>query len=139
MLACGMQDYRRLLVWQKAHALALEIQSLTEQWPRARNAALVSQMRRAGLSVPANIAEGCVRASDREFARFLQIALGSAVELEYHLEFAADARIMARAGYESVQPRINEVRRMLVGLMKRLRGPAVAKSRVVSHEGKSSS
>ena len=85
-----MQNYRRLIVWRKAHTVALAVHQLTERWPTKSNLSLIGQLRRAGLSVPANIAEGCAKSSDRDFARFVQIAIGSTVELEYHLEFAAD-------------------------------------------------
>lgn len=83
-----MQNYRGLLVWRKAHEVALGVHRLTQAWPRRDNAGLIGQARRAALSIPANIAEGCGRSGDRDFAKFIQIAIGSTVELEYHLEFA---------------------------------------------------
>ena len=85
------------------------------------NFGLASQVRRAALSIPANIAEGAGRSSDRDFAKFLQIAIASATELEYHLEFAVDAGLIARAEFVARQRDIVEVRRMLVGLTRRLR------------------
>ena len=85
-----MKDFKELRVWQKAHSLALEVYQATRSFPRDEIYGLTSQIRRAAVSVGANIAEGCGRRSDGEFARFLQIARGSASELEYHLLFARD-------------------------------------------------
>ena len=118
-----MQNYRKLSVWRKSHAVALNVHRLTQHMPRRDNAGLVSQLRRAALSIPANIAEGAGRATDKDFAKFLQIAIASSTELEYHLEFAADAGIMARQEFTSRQREVIEVRRMLVGLLRRVRRP----------------
>jgi four helix bundle protein len=116
-----MQDYHRLPVWKKAHEIALAIDSLTRRMPRGRHAGLVSQLQRASLSIPANIAEGASRGSDKDFANFLQIAIGSATEVEYHLEFAADARIISRAEFELRRSELEELRKMLTGFVKYLR------------------
>lgn len=118
-----MQNYRNLLVWQRAHGVALEIQRLTATWRGSSNAGLVGQARRAAASIAANVVEGSARFSDRDFARFVTIAIGSTVELEYHCEFAADAGVMEREQFKAIQPRIIEIRRMLVGLRKRLVAP----------------
>jgi four helix bundle protein len=118
-----MQDYRKLTVWRKAHAVALGIHRVTESIPRRGNAGLVSQIRRAALSIPANIAEGCARGSDVDFAKFLQVAVGSSAELEYHLHFAADAALLRMEEFTARQEEIVEVRRMLIGLLKHLRSP----------------
>jgi four helix bundle protein len=117
----GMQNYRRLSVWRKAHAVALNVHRLTERIPRGRNAGLIGQLQRAALSIPANIAEGASRATDRDFAKFLQIALASTTEVEYHLEFAADAAIIPRSEFMLRQREVIEVRRMLTGLVKHVR------------------
>ena len=116
-----MQNYRRLAVWRKAHAIALNIHRLTENIPKRRCAGLVSQLQRAALSIPANIAEGASRATDKDFAKFLQIALASTTEVEYHLEFAADAAIISHSEFLLRQQEIVEVRRMLTGLVKHVR------------------
>jgi four helix bundle protein len=117
-----MQDYRKLTVWQKAHAVALGIHRVTDAIPRQGNADLLSQIRRASLSIPANIAEGCARGTDLDFAKFLQTAVGSSSELEYHLHFAADASYLSKEEFTARQAEIVEVRRMLIGLIKHLRG-----------------
>jgi four helix bundle protein len=116
-----MQSYRRLPVWKKAHSVALEIDALSRRIPRGRHAGLVQQLQRASLSIPANIAEGCSRATDRDFAKFLQVALASATEVEYHLEFAVDASIIPRSEFTLRQSELIEIRRMLSGFVKYLR------------------
>jgi four helix bundle protein len=118
-----MQDFHNLAVWQKAQTLALNVHRLTELIPRRGNSGLVSQIRRAALSIPTNIAEGCGRASDSDFAKFIQIAIGSSSELECHLEFSADAKLIPPDQIKARLPDLIEVRRMLIGLLKKLRPP----------------
>ena len=115
-----MQDYRKLIVWQKAHAIAVNIKEVTESVARDRSG-FVSQARRASLSVSSNIAEGCSRATNRDFAKFLQVSIASASELEYQLEYARDTTILTRRDAEALRLRVVEVRRMLYGLLKRVR------------------
>jgi four helix bundle protein len=117
----GMQNYRRLSVWRKAHAIALNIRILTGQMPREGNLGLIDQLRRAALSIPANIAEGSSRPTDKDFVKFLNIALASTTEAEYHLEFAADAGIIPSREFELRRVELIEVRKMLTGLIKYLR------------------
>ena len=123
-----MQYYRKLMVWEKAHALALAVHELTEKIPRRSNTDLIDQLRRAALSVPANIVEGAGSATDREFARYLQIAFSSANELEYHLQFASDRGLVPQVVFSARQAEVIEVRKMLVGLIRR----ATGKPRAVS-------
>ena len=85
-----MKDFRDLKVWEKAHALVLKCYEATKPFPREEIFGLVSQIRRAAASVPANIAEGCGRRGNAELHRFLQMAMGSANELEYHLLLSKD-------------------------------------------------
>jgi four helix bundle protein len=85
-----MKDFRDIKVWQKAHDLTLEIYKATRSFPKDELYTLVSQIRRASVSIPANVAEGCGRGTDSELRQFLQIAMGSASELEYHLVLARD-------------------------------------------------
>jgi four helix bundle protein len=115
-----MHNFRRLLVWQKAHAAVVEIERLVMRIPRRDNAELISQLRRASVSIPGNIVQGSGRASDREFARFLGIALASAGEVEYHLELAADTGRIPRDEFEVRQTELVEIRKMLVGLIRRI-------------------
>ena len=87
-----MQDFRKLQVWEKSHNLTLRIYKLTSKFPREEIYGLTSQMRRADASIPTNIAEGCGRESAADFARFLQIASGSASETEYLILLAHDLK-----------------------------------------------
>ena len=80
-----MQDFRGLKIWQKAHELALAVYQVTASFPREELYGLTTQMRRAGTSIAANLAEGCGRMGDAELSRFCSIALGSASELQYFL------------------------------------------------------
>ena len=115
-----MRDYRKLAVWTKAHALTLQLYAETARFPREEVYGLTSQLRRAVSSIPANIAEGCGRNSDRELARFLLIAMGSANEAEYHLLLAKDLGYFGNGNYESLNTNLAEVKRMMSGLLARL-------------------
>jgi four helix bundle protein len=116
-----MQNFRDLKVWQKAHAATLRVYACTKNFPTAERFGLTSQMRRAASSIPANIAEGCVRSSDSDFARFLQIALGSASELEYFALLARELGFLDGVNYEFINADAQEMKRMLTGLIARLR------------------
>ena len=115
-----MQDFEKLKVWQKAHALAIDVHRLAGAIPRAEGMALAAQLRRSALSVPSNIAEGAGKGGDGEFRRYLQIAMGSASETAYHLMVARDLGFMETATYDDLTSRIAEVRRMATGLLKRI-------------------
>jgi four helix bundle protein len=116
-----VKDFRQLKVWEKAHQLALEIYRASAQFPTEELYGLTSQVRRASMSIPMNIAEGCGRNTDAEFARFLQIAMGSASETEYQLLLVFDLGFIPQEDYASLQAMVEEVRRMLSGLLKTLR------------------
>jgi four helix bundle protein len=115
-----VKDFRSLLVWDKSHQLTLQVYRATGTFPRAELYGMTSQIRRACASIPANIAEGCGRSGDRELARFCQIALGSASELEYHLLLAHDLGYLPDATYQTLAEQTQEVKRMLTGFIKRL-------------------
>jgi four helix bundle protein len=115
-----MKDFRSLQVWQKAHRLTLAIYQVTATFPREERYGLTSQLRRAGSSIPANLAEGCGRNSDAEFARFCSMAMGSASELEYHLLLAHDLRLIKTGDYEDLARRATELKRMLASLLQKL-------------------
>jgi len=117
-----LKDFRTLKVWRKAHELVREVYRVTAAFPAAERYGLVSQIRRAGVSIPANIAEGCGRAGDAELARFLQIAMGSACELEYHLLLTRDLEYLSGSDHERLSGPVVEVKRMLASFIKRLRG-----------------
>ena len=116
-----MKDFRDLQVWHKAHALALAVYRLTVAFPKNELYGLTSQIRRAATSIPANITEGCGRSGDIELARFLQIAMGSASEVEYHLLLAHDLTYVNTTQYEGLSSNVTEVKRMLTSLIQKLR------------------
>jgi four helix bundle protein len=116
-----MKDFRDLAVWQKAHALALIVYRLSGGFPREELYGVTSQIRRATLSVPTNLAEGCGRGSDLDFARFVQMAMGSACELEYLLLLAKDLRFLSPTSYQPVIENLVEIKRMLAALLKKLK------------------
>jgi four helix bundle protein len=100
--------------------LTLAVYQATAAFPREELYGLTSQLRRASSSVGANLAEGCGRNGDAEFARFCSIAMGSASELEYHLLLARDLKLLQPADYDRLAPRATEVKRMLAGLLQKL-------------------
>jgi four helix bundle protein len=116
-----MRDFREFKVWEKAHSLTLDIYKATATFPRVEMYGLTSQLRRASSSIPANIAEGCGRGSNAELARFLQIGMGSASELEYHILLAHDLTFMPEVVYDPLQNRVVEVKRMLTALLQKVR------------------
>ena len=116
-----MKDFRNLKVWQKSHLLVLDIYKLTAGFPIDEKYGLISQIRRASVSIPANIAEGCGRNSDAELARFLQISMGSASELEYHLLLSHDLMLLDSSDHIQLEQKTHEIKRMLAGLIKTLK------------------
>jgi four helix bundle protein len=115
-----MRNFRQFNVWSKSHALVLEVYRITRAFPKDELFGLTSQMRRATVSVPANICEGCGRGSDADFARFLHISMGSASELEYYFILAEGLRYRDSAVASQLGEAIAEVKRMLAGLIQRL-------------------
>ncbi|MCC7154522.1 MAG: four helix bundle protein [Bryobacterales bacterium] len=115
-----MKDFRELQVWQKAHQLTLAVYQVTAGFPREERYGLTSQIRRSCSSIPANVAEGCGRRGDAEFARFCSIAMGSASELEYHLLLSRDLKLIKPADHVELAQRTIEVKRMLSVLMQKL-------------------
>ena len=116
-----MQDFRDLKVWQKAHHTTLAVYHHTVGFPASERFGLTSQLRRAAVSIPANIAEGSVRSSDADFARFLHIALGSASEVDYYLLLARDLKFWKATVYETLDCDLQEIKRMLASLISRVK------------------
>jgi four helix bundle protein len=115
-----MKDFRRLNVWEKAHALTLGIYRATATFPREELYGITSQMRRCSASVAPNLAEGCGRTGDGEFHRFLNTAAGSVVELEYFLLLSRDLSLLSAEMYEKLQEEVLEVQRMLASLLRKV-------------------
>ena len=116
-----MRNFRRLLVWERSHELTLKIYELTSKFPREEIYGLTSQIRRACASVPTNIAEGCGRETPADFARFLQIAVGSASETEYLILLARDLKYLNAIQYAELIDTVISVKKMLTALMKNTR------------------
>jgi four helix bundle protein len=116
-----MQDFRDLKVWEKSHQFVLGVYASTAVFPREELYGLTSQLRRAAVSVPTNIAEGCGRGTDADFGRFLQIAMGSACEAEYLLLLSRDLRYLNDEHYQRANAAVTEIKRMLSALLNTVR------------------
>ncbi len=112
-----MRNYRDLQTWEKAHKLTLELYKLSRQFPKEEMYGLTSQLRRSAASIGANLAEGCGRQTNPEFARFVKISMGSASELDYHLLLSRDLGFLEAETYERAAKRLTEVRKMLTSLL----------------------
>lgn len=115
-LAC-VSDFRKLDVWQKAHALAIDTHRVAVTIKGAQYLSMRSQIIRAAISIPAKIVEGCEQQSKMDFARFLRYSVGSSSELESHLQLGFDLEIMRDEDFQRLLAQIQTVRRMLHGLI----------------------
>ncbi len=115
-----MRDFKDLQVWRKSHQLTLKVYRATEGFPKSELFGLTSQVRRAASSIEANLAEGCGR-TQAEFARFIQIALGSNCEVECHLLLSRDLSLLSPENHQRLLQQVEEVRRMLNALLKTIR------------------
>jgi four helix bundle protein len=113
--------FRDLQVWQRSMGLARAVYQLTERFPRGEEFGLVSQIRRAAVSVPSNIAEGRGRMTDKSFAVFLSQARGSLFELQTQVELASELGFVARDAVQPVMPEAEEIASMMQGLMATLK------------------
>lgn len=118
-----MRDYKNLLVWQKSHQLTLDVYKIVRHYPKEELFGLTSQMKRASSSIPMNIAEGCGRKSEKDFARFLIISFGSSNELEYQVILSIDLNFIAFNEGQKILSQIEEVKKMLNGLIIKLNQP----------------
>ena len=116
-----MKNFRELTIRQRSHQLTLQVYAATRAYPKDELYGLTGQTRRASASVPTNIAEGCGRDGDAELKRFLQIAMGSATELEYHLQLAADLGYLAPATHATLNAETVEIKKMLAAFIRKLR------------------
>ncbi len=115
-----MRDFRELNVWKKAHSLTLRLYKITRDFPSGERFGLTAQLRRSAASIPTNIAEGCGRGGEKELARFMSIAAGSASEVEYQLLLACDLKYMNERIHEEFNQQINEIKKMLNGFIQKL-------------------
>lgn len=121
-----MKNFRDLQVWHKAHMLAIESYNITSGFPRHELFGMTSQIRRAAVSIAANIAEGCGKRGNGEFQRYLGIATGSASELEYHFLLCHDLSFIADAEYQKLNGQVIEVKRMLASLLRKVEAERLA-------------
>ena len=115
-----MQDYRKMRVWRKSHELVIEVYGVTQAFPEIERFGLVQQLRKAAISIAANLVEGSSRRGDAEFRRFVSISMGSASEVEYHLLLSRDLGYLDQARHDRLGESVADVRRMLCGLSARL-------------------
>jgi len=121
-----MKDFRDLHVWQKAHLLTLSSYRATDGFPKAETYGLTIQIGRCAASIAANIAEGCGKRGNGEFQRFLNIACGSASELEYHFPLARDLAFLSDLEYQRLNNGVVEVKRMLASLPRKVEAERLA-------------
>jgi four helix bundle protein len=119
-VAEGIQSYRDLIVWQKAMALSVLCYGITKTFPKDETYGMVSQIRRASVSIPANIAEGHGREHTRSFVQFLRIAQGSLKELETHLLLAERVELVHSDALVQIYSNADEIGRMLRALIRSL-------------------
>jgi four helix bundle protein len=116
-----MRPHRNLDVWNKSIDLVLEIYEFTKKFPKLEEHALLSQMRRAAISIPSNIAEGAGRQTKKEFIQFLYIAQGSASEIDTQLEIAFRLGYLDDAEKMKLDVQINNIGKMITGLQRSLK------------------
>lgn len=116
-----MKDYRKLVVWEKAHKLVLAIYKVTGAFPKEEQYGLISQIRRAAASTPTNIAEGCGKYTQPDFAKYLQHAFGSIQEVQYLSFLSYELKYLDRDIYSSLEKDINEIKAMLISLIQKVR------------------
>jgi len=119
-----MQNYKELKVWAKAHSFTLNVYEISKTFPKDELYSLTNQLRRAASSIPANIAEGCGKNSQADFARFLNVALGSANEAEYFLLLSKDLKYLSENKFTELEDNINEIKAMLISLINKVRASA---------------
>lgn len=115
------KGYHKLRVWNESHTFVKEIYKTTKTWPRDELFGLTNQLRRACVSIAANIVEGQARSSRKEFYQFLSISNGSLVEVEYYLELTMDLNYISSQNYQNLEERRITIGKLLHGLMKTLR------------------
>ena len=116
-----MKEFKKLLVWQKAHEVVLLVYKLTKKFPEDERFNLIAQMRRAATSIATNIAEGCGKYTQKDFVSYLQISQGSTQEIEYLTILSKDLEYIKIEEFDDMNDRVNEVKAMLIGLIQKVR------------------
>ena len=115
-----MRNFRKYKVWELGHEVTLDVYKLSNEFPKDERFGITSQMRRCSSSVPANIAEGCGRETEKEFKRFLVIANGSATELEYFLILITDLKFAEQESVDKLVEKVDQLKRSLNRLIGKL-------------------
>jgi four helix bundle protein len=113
-------DYKKLQVWEKSIDFVKDIYIITNSFPKNEIYGLISQIRRAAVSIPANISEGRLRNGENEFKHFLYISFGSGGELETHLEIARRLGYLEEVRYKELDQKLSEIMKMLNSLIRKL-------------------
>ena len=116
-----MKNFKDLIVWQKAHRFVLGMYKVTRTFPTEELYHLTSQLRRSSTSIPTNLAEGCGRFTQKDFAHFVQNALGSAQEIEYLTFLSLELGYLQLQEFKKLDSQINEIKAMLIGLLQKIR------------------
>ncbi len=115
-----MRDFKKLTVWERAHNFVLNVYKLTNLFPKEELYGITSQLRRASVSIPTNIAEGCGKQTEKDFARYLSIAAGSTSEVEYLLILSKDLKFISDSIAVIQITEINEIKKMLNAFMMKI-------------------
>ena len=116
-----MKSYKELIVWQKSYQLTIDLYQITKKFPREELYSLTSQIRRAVIAIPSNIAEGYTRQYSREYIQFLSIAFSSGAELETQIMLARDLKYISNEEYRKSSELLDEIMRMLNSLINKIR------------------
>jgi four helix bundle protein len=115
-----MRDFKKINVWEKSQKLAVKIYQVTKSFPKEELYGITSQIRRAAISIPTNIAEGCGKNSEKEFSRYLSIAQGSASEVHSLLLLAKDLGYQKEEENQQLENEIIEIKKMLYSLIEKI-------------------
>ena len=116
-----MQNFKNIEVWKRAHGLVKSVYEVTASFPASELYGITSQVQRSAVSIPTNIAEGCGKGNNADFARYLQISFGSASEVEYLLLLSFELNYLEKVTYDSLTNQIEEIKKMLSGFIKKLK------------------
>ena len=116
-----MKNFKNLKIWQKGITIVIDVYKKVKHFPKEELFGLTSQIKRSAVSIPSNIAEGSGRGTDKEFNRFLDIALGSSFELETHLIIAHKLEFLSNDNFNHLNKELDEEQKMIIGLQKSLK------------------
>ena len=117
-----MRNFKKYDVWRLSHELVLKVYKITSNFPESEKYQLITRMERAAYSIPSNSSKGCGRDSEKDFNKFVQICLGSANELDYFFILSRDLSLIDSDTYEKLSTEINEIKKKLFNLGKKLKG-----------------